>query len=146
MVKKYTGGWTAGTSGSGSYAYSDYITSYHRFGYIRMKHHIINSYNIYLLMRPSTKVYTTSLSNSWMNTYRTPNAYGTWSVNHIDTQVKINGYNGWQFVSLNAGNIMSAYSNNVFDPSEKVVEIQFTTSSAVLPYSSLSSTTTDCSL
>ena len=62
---------------------------------------------------------------------------------NMDTQVRINGYNGWQFVSVNAGNNMGGYSNNAYDPSEKVVEVQFFTNK---PYSSLSSTTTDCVL
>lgn len=78
-----------------------------------------------------------------MNSYRVSNVYGTWSIRNIDTQVKISGSNGWQFVSVNAGNIMSTYDSDVYDPSEKVVEVQFYSNK---PYSSLSSTTTDCSL
>lgn len=56
-----------------------------------------------------------------MNSYRVVNAYGTWSVNSIDTQVKISGSNSWHFASINAGNIMSAYSRSDDDPSEKVI-------------------------
>ena len=61
----------------------------------------------------------------------------------MDTQVKISGWNGWQYVSINAGNIMSGYSRSDYDPSEKIVEVQFYTNK---PYSSLSSTTTNCVL
>jgi len=65
------------------------------------------------------------------------------SLYNMDTQVRINGYNGWQFVSVNAGNIMSSYAGNVYDPSEKVIEVQLAYNR---PYSTLSSTTTDCVL
>lgn len=140
MVKKLTSGFTAANGGSAAY---NYISSYYRFGYLRMKHHIVNNYQMVLLMKPSTKVYTVSVVASWMNSYRVSNTYGTWSIRNIDTQVKISGYNGWQFASVNAGNTMSGYASNIYDPSEKVVEVQFFTNK---PYSSLSSTPTDCSL
>lgn len=117
IVKKLTSGFTAGTSSSSTYTPFGGITSYYRFGELRMKHHIVNSYPIYLLAKPSTKIYTASVTTSFMNSYRVVNAYGTFSVNSIDTQVKISGYNGWQFVSLNAGNIMSAYASDPDDPS-----------------------------
>jgi len=142
-VLKLTSGFTAGTSGSGTYAPYDYITSYYRFGYLRMKHHLVNGYSLYLLMKPSTKIYTCTVYSSFMDSYRVNNYFGTWSIYDMDTQVKISGYNGWQFVSVNAGNTMSAYASDVDDSSEKVVEVQFYTNK---PYSSLSSTTTDCLL
>lgn len=58
LVKKLTGGFTAGTNGNSAYAPYNYITSYYRFGYLRMKHHIVNNYNLYLLRKPATKIYT----------------------------------------------------------------------------------------
>ena len=61
----------------------------------------------------------------------------------MDTQVRVNTKTGWQFVSINAGNIMSAYANTVDDPSEKVVEIQLAYGR---PFSSLSSTSDACFL
>lgn len=107
LVKKLTSGFTAGTSGSSSYAPYDYITSYYRWGYLRMKHHIVNNYKMYLLRKPATKIYTCTVHSSWMNSYRVSNYFGTWSMYDMDTQVKINGWNGWQFASINAGNVMS---------------------------------------
>jgi hypothetical protein len=109
-----------------------------------MKHHIVNSYPLYLLGKPTIKIYTASVTNSFIQDYRVVNAYGQLTMNSIDTQVKISGYNGWQFASINAGNAMSAYSSDPDDPSEKVVEIQF--NAGTRPYSTLSSTTTDCVL
>ena len=108
-----------------------------------MKHHLVNNYQLYLLMKPATKIYTCTVYSSWMDSYRVNNVYGAWSMYDMDTQVKINGWNGWQFASVNAGNSMSAMSTNVYDPSEKVVVVQFHTNR---PYSSLSSTTTHCML
>jgi hypothetical protein len=108
-----------------------------------MKHHIVNSYSLYLLMKPASKIYTCSVNVNFMNSYRVSNFYGTWSMYDMDTQVKVNGWNGWQFASINAGNSMSGYSNSNSDPSEKVVEIQFYSGK---PYSSLSSITGNCML
>ena len=143
LVKKLTSGYTAQTTGSGAYAYLDYIVSYYIFGQLRMKHHLVNNYQLYLLMKPATKIYTCTVYSSWMESYRVYNTYGTWSMYDMDTQVKISGWNGWQFASVNAGNSMSAMSTNVYDPSEKVVVVQFHTNR---PYSSLSSTSTHCML
>ena len=143
VIKTGSGGFNNNTNGNSAYAPYDYITSYYRFGYLRMKHHLVNNYKMYLLMKPSTKVYTCTIHSSWMESYRVYNYFGTWSIYDMDTQVKISGWNGWQFVSVNAGNSMSGYSNNVYDASEKVVEVQFHTNR---PYSSLSSTTTHCML
>ena len=117
IVKKYTSGWTAGTSGSSSYAKYGGITSYHRFGQLRYKHHRVNSYKMYLLKKPSFKEYTASVSQSFVQNYKVTNYFGTWSLESMDTQVKINGWNGWQFVSINAGNSMSGYSYSNEDPS-----------------------------
>ena len=58
-----------------------------------------------------------------MDSYRVNNVYGAWSMYDMDTQVKIGGWNGWQFVSVNAGNSMTAMSSNIDDPSEKVVVV-----------------------
>ena len=117
LVKKYTSGWTAGTSGSSSYAKYGGITSYHRWGQLRYKHHRTNSYKMYLLMKPSYKEYTASVSTSFVQNYKVTNYFGTLSLLNMDTQVRINGWNGWQYVAINAGNSMSGYSNNANDPS-----------------------------
>ena len=110
-----------------------------------MKHHLVNGYTMYMLMKPAIKIYTCTVDYTFMENYRVYNYFGTWSIYDMDTQVKINGWNGWQFASVNAGNAMttSNYSSDIYDSSEKVVEVQFYTNK---PYSSLSSTTTNCML
>ena len=80
IVKKLTSGFTKGTSGSSSYTYSGGITSYYRFGQLRTKHHIFNSYSLYLLMKPSTKIYSCSTPKSFIDGYRISNYFGTWSI------------------------------------------------------------------
>ena len=57
------------------------------------------------------------MNQTYVQTYKVNNYFGTWSLNSMDTQVKINGWNGWKFVSINAGNNMGGYSNIVDDPS-----------------------------
>ena len=109
-----TSGWTASSSSSSTYGY---IGSYHRFGQLRFKHHRVNSYKMYVLMKPSFKEYTASVSLSFVQNHKVTNYFGTWSLDAMDTQVKINGWNGWQFVSINAGNSMSGYSYSNEDPS-----------------------------
>ena len=46
LVQKRTATYTGTTDGSGN------PTSYMRFGYLRMKHHIVTNYKLYLLGRP----------------------------------------------------------------------------------------------
>ena len=72
---------------------------------------------MYLLRKPDFKEYTASVPASFVQSYRVTNVYGTWSLNSMDTQVKINGWGGWQFVSVNAGNNMGGYSMRTSDPS-----------------------------
>jgi hypothetical protein len=121
MVKKLTGGWSATTGYNPPFGG---ITSYFTYGQLRMKHHIqnnnLNYYAMYFLGIPWTRVYTVSFSASFANSYRTGNYYGQWYIDNIDTQVKINGWNSWHFVSINT---QTAYNmaGNSNDPSEKVV-------------------------
>ena len=100
---------TAGYSGSGS--------SYMRFGYLRMKHHLVTNFNFYLLTRPGTTVYTAIFDSSWITTHRAANGFNQISMNNIDIQAKMSGQYGWQFYSVNAGNVLSTYLSNQFDPS-----------------------------
>lgn len=69
---------------SGSYSASG--SSYYRFGYIRMKHHIVNSYSLYLLGGDWTKLYTVSVSNSWVLNNRCRNHMGQFYIDVIDMQ------------------------------------------------------------
>ena len=116
IVRKFPSGWTAGTSSSSTYAPYGGITSYYRFGFIRMKHHLRNSYKLYLLMKPAYKEYSASVPSSFVQGYREVNYFGTWSINSMDTQAKISGWNGWPFVSVHAGNNTGGYSNLADDP------------------------------
>jgi len=121
--------------------------NYMRFGYLRMKHHIVTNYKLYLLGQPWIIVYNIVFDSSWISTNRAKNAFNQWSLNNMDTQVKINGYGSWHFLSINAGNIMSTYQGDQYDPSEKVVEVVFSTpNSNMRPYSSLTSTPSECVL
>ena len=112
IVKKYTGGWSATTSTSSTYTPYGGISSYHRFGQLRMKHHIVNSYKLYMLLKPAYKVYTASVSSSFISSYRKTNIFGQMSGHDYDTQVKISGWSSWFFASINAGNIMSSLSRD----------------------------------
>jgi len=113
LVQKRTTGFTPSII-------SSVIQSYHSFGYLRMKHHIVNNnYYLYLMGRPWTTVYTCSVDPTWVTTYRATNnyAFGQISMNSIDIQAKYSGAFGWQFYSINAGNVMTPYLFNQYDPS-----------------------------
>ena len=114
IVKKLTSGFTAASSSSSTYGY---ISSYYRWGQLRFKHHRHNSNKMYLLRKPHYKEYTTSVNTGFVQSHRVANYFGTWSMYDMDTQVKINGWNGWQFASINAGNNMGGYSAHADDPS-----------------------------
>jgi len=115
--------------------------NYMRFGYLRMKHHIVTNYKLHLLGQPWNKILNITFDSNWISSNRANNAFNQWSIKNMDTQVKISGYGSWHFLSINAGNIMSTYQGDQFDPSEKVVEIQFyTPTSNMRPYSSLTTT------
>jgi hypothetical protein len=111
LVQKRTAGFTGTVDGSNN------PTSYMRFGYIRMKHHIVGGYKMYLLQQPSTTIYTFGFDFNWIRSYRANNVFNQWSLNNIDTQVKMSGQGSWQFLSINAGNSMNAALNDQFDPS-----------------------------
>lgn len=91
-----------------------------------MKHHIVNSYKLYILGLPWTKTYTASVPSSYVSTHRANNWYGTMSMRSVDTQVRVSGWGSWMFLSINAGNIMGVTYGSGYDPSEKVVQIIFT--------------------
>lgn len=101
LVIKYTGGWTATSDGSGN------PTSYHTFGYIRMKHHIINNYKMFVMNRDYTKLYTAIVDSPWMWTYRANGAVGTFGVDVIDAQSRKCDDWSWHYFSLNTA---SAYN------------------------------------
>jgi hypothetical protein len=72
MVKKL-GGYYGGNSGD-----------YHRFGDLKQKHFMLNSYNVYLLKQPSFTLVTASVDGSWHTTYRMNNYYNQPYIQYLD--------------------------------------------------------------
>ena len=101
LVTKYTSGWTATSDGSGN------PTSYHTFGHIRMKHHIVNGYKLFILNRDYTKLYTASVDSNWVLSNKANVAGGQFSVDVIEVQSRKCDVWSWHFFSLNTG---SAYN------------------------------------
>lgn len=90
LVTKYTGGWSTGTG-------------HHDFGYIRMKHHIVNNYNLYVLNRDFIKLYTASVDSTWMWNNRANGAAGTFGMDVIDAQHRKCDTWGWHYMSISTG-------------------------------------------
>ena len=85
-------------------------TSYYRFGYLRMKHHIINTYNLYLLAGDWTKQYTVGVDSNWVMTNLANNNYfGQFTVDTIDVQYRQCNAWSWHFFSINT---INAYTIN----------------------------------
>lgn len=105
LVTKYTSGWTATSDGSGN------PTSYHTFGHIRMKHHIVNGYKLYILNKDYTKLYTASVDSNWVLSNKANVAGGQFSVDVIDAQSRKCDVWSWHFFSLNTGTA-SGYNFN----------------------------------
>jgi len=86
-----------------STAYVSSTTSYFQFGDIRMKHHIVNSYNLYLLGQPWSQLWTASVNSTWVWNTRTYNSYGQFSIDAIDVQDRYSGDASWHYISINTG-------------------------------------------
>lgn len=98
--------------------------SSYRFGYLRMKHHIVNSYTMYLLAKDWTKVYSAYADYSWMVSNRAPNGNGLtqFAVDMIDVQSRRCNEWSWHYFALNTGGAYNmALSGR--EPSEMVVEV-----------------------
>ena len=78
-------------------------SSYYGVGFLRMKHHIVNGYLLYLLGQPWSKVYTCTVNSGWVNPNLANNRFGTISVDAIDVQTRYTGQWSWHFVSINTG-------------------------------------------
>jgi hypothetical protein len=117
VLKLGSSGFTATTSGGNP-------TSYYRFGYLRMKHHIINSYNLFLMAGTWTKKYTVGVDNSWVWTNRANNWFGQFTVNTIDVQTRQSDAWSWHYFSINTGTADSTNFNGK-EPSETIIEITF---------------------
>lgn len=117
---------------------STYISSgssYYAFGNIRMKHHLVNSYNLYLLGQPWSQLWTASVSSSWVWNNYAYNGYGQFNIDAIDIQDRFSGRSSWHYISINTGTAMN-FPLESTDASTMVVEIQFTSGRT---YSSLGS-------
>ena len=62
--------------------------NYHRFGDLRQKHFHYNSQTVYLLKKPSYTQISCAVSESWMDTHREYNEYGTISIEKLDIEDK----------------------------------------------------------
>jgi hypothetical protein len=119
-----------------------WITSKYTFGYIRMKHHILNSYYVYLLAKDWTKRYTVSVDSSWVQTNLANNGFGQFTVDVIDLQSRYCNDWSWHFLSINTGTAhTTSYSGK--EPSEAVIEITIYGGSA---FNALSSSYTTCNI
>lgn len=72
MVKKLGGYYGGGGS------------DYHRFGYLKQKHFLLNSYNVYLMKQPHFSLITAVVDGSWVTTHRMNNYYGTPYIQYYD--------------------------------------------------------------
>lgn len=135
VVLKLASTFTPSWSGS-------YITSYYQFGYLRMKHHIINSYNLYLMAGSWTKQYTVGVDSNWVTTYRANPMFGQMTVDTIDVQKRQAGEWSWHYFSINTANAYQINFNGN-EPSELVIEITF---NAGRTFQALSSSYTTCNI
>lgn len=80
---------------------------YYGFANIRMKHHIVNSYNLYVLGKPWIQLWTASVSASWVQSNRAydSNNYGQFSIDNFDVQTLYSGSLCWHYVSINTGSL-----------------------------------------
>jgi hypothetical protein len=117
-------------------------TSKYRFGYLRMKHHIVNLYTLLLLAKDWTKVYSVSVDSTWVYNNHGNNAFGQFTVDTIDVQLRNCNAWSWHYFSINTG---TAYNTNFNgnEPSEIVIEITFV---AGKTFSALNSSYTICSI
>jgi hypothetical protein len=99
-------------------------SSYFAFGNIRMKHHIVNSYNLYLLGQPWSQLWTASVSSSWVWSTYTNGAYGGFSIDAIDVQDRYAGRGSWHYISINTGTAYN-FPFETTDASTMVIEIRF---------------------
>lgn len=97
---------------------------YYRFGYIRMKHHIVNSYKLYLLAKDWTKLYTVSVVNSWVKTNVGSNYMGQFSIDVMDAKERTCNAWTWHYLSINTASAHT-YGFNGNQPSSLVAEITF---------------------
>lgn len=96
--------------------------TYYRFGFLRMKHHVLNSYTMYLLAKDWTKVYTASTSYGTM--IGRAQSRVAFSTDMIDVQSRRCNEWSWHYFALGTGNA-SGLARSGNEPSEMVAEITF---------------------
>lgn len=89
-VLKLANQFTASTSGGN-------ILSFYRFAYLRMKHHIVNNYKLYLLAKDWTKVYTVNVDSTWMWNNKGNGHFGQFQANMIDVQMRQCNVWSWHY-------------------------------------------------
>lgn len=57
---------------------------FHRFGYIKQKHFLLNSYNVYLLSQPGFTATVATVDISWVTTNRMNNYYNQPSIQYFE--------------------------------------------------------------
>jgi hypothetical protein len=74
---------------------------------------MLNSYNLFLLRKPSFTLVTASVDSSWFTTYRMNNYYGQPSIQYLDIENKIIGTTSWHYISVSLGSLYQ--STTLFD-------------------------------
>ena len=107
----------------GSY-YAGGGSDYHRFGYLRQKHFLYNSFTVYLLKQPSFSVITCTVSLSWVQTHRMINEYNTPSLSKMDVDNRVRNTNSWHYISVYLGNMGNLRLDEA-DSSDMIVAVKF---------------------
>ena len=130
MVKKL-GGYYGGAS-----------NDYHRFGYIKQKHFLLNSYKVYLMKQPSLALVTVGVDINWVTTHRMNNYYNQPYIQYLDIENKVVSTTSWHYLSVSLGTTFQQTSY-IFDSttdehSSMILAIKFV---AARPFTSFASTT-----
>lgn len=124
----------------GSY-YAGGGSDYHRFGYMKQKHFLLNSYNVYLLKQPSMSATIAIVDNNWVLAYRSNNYFGQPSIQYFDIENKVVSTLSWHYISVNLGSLTAntlQFDSTTDEHSDMVLAIKFV---AATPFTSFYSTT-----
>jgi len=81
--------------------------SYHRFGKLRQKHFLRNSFNVFLLKVPAFSLITINADHSWMSGNKMNDYYGAPSIQYLDIENRIQGSTSWHYISINTNSLAS---------------------------------------
>lgn len=124
----------------GSY-YGGSGSDYHRFGYIKQKHFLLNSYNVFLMKQPGFSLINAVVDGNWVTNNVMNDYYGQAYIQYLDIETKITNTLSWHYLSVS---LRSMYSNSLqFDSttdehSDMILAFRFV---AGTPFSSFYSTT-----